>query len=189
MTPMFKASCLASFTHEEAQRAGDEWGANCGPGALAAVLNLTLDQVRPHLGDFEAKHYMNPQLMVAALKSLGVDLNKKHDLMLWPENGLVRVQWEGPWTAPVVPRRKRYRHTHWVAARQGHHTMIFDINCIGVGGWVSVQEWKYQVVPWLLKQVEPEANGKWHITHCIEVQPGPETAARARDGLQQAVCK
>ncbi len=174
MTNRTEACFTAPFSLDEAQRAADQWGANCGPSALAAVLNLTLEQVRPHLGDFERKHYMNPQLMVAALRSLGIDLNRKRDLTRWPENGLVRVQWEGPWTAPGVPRRKRYRHTHWVAARQGHHTMIFDINCIGIGGWVPVQEWKYQVVPWLLKQAEPEANGKWHITHCTEVLSGPE---------------
>jgi hypothetical protein len=30
---------------------------NCGPGAIAAICGLTLDDLRPHLGDFEQKRY------------------------------------------------------------------------------------------------------------------------------------
>jgi hypothetical protein len=35
------------FTLDEAQAAADTWGMNCGPGAIAAVLGLTLDELRP----------------------------------------------------------------------------------------------------------------------------------------------
>lgn len=35
------------FTLEDAQRASQEWGANCGPGAIAAIMGMTLDEVRP----------------------------------------------------------------------------------------------------------------------------------------------
>jgi hypothetical protein len=56
---------------EDAEHANDVWGCNCGPGALAAITGLTLDQVRPHMGDFERKRYTNPTLMFAALKSIG----------------------------------------------------------------------------------------------------------------------
>jgi len=65
------------FTLADADRAADLWGMNCGPGALAAVCGLTLDEVRPHMGDFESKGYTNPTLMFAALKSIGV----KHSLI------------------------------------------------------------------------------------------------------------
>lgn len=37
----------ARFTVEEAEGAGKVWGANCGPGAIAGILGMTLDEVRP----------------------------------------------------------------------------------------------------------------------------------------------
>lgn len=158
-----------SFTADDADRAHIEWGANCGPGALAAVMGVTLDQVRPHLADFDRKHYTNPLMMYAALKSLRAQWSKSKS---WPRRGLVRVQWEGPWTAPGVPMRARYRHTHWIGSRRHDgQQWIFDINCMQVGGWVVLQEWHGQVVPWLLSRIESKADGTYHTTHHIEVAP------------------
>ena len=157
------------FDLEAAQKASDEWGANCGPGALAAMLGMTLDEVRPHLGNFESKGYMNPKLMIDALESLNVNfVAKKHNEGRFYESGLARVQWEGPWTEPGVDRRKRYRHTHWVGFKD-RGRVIFDINCIDEGGWISKVVWERNVVPYLLKKCEPEASGKWHLTHVIEI--------------------
>jgi len=179
------------FTIDDAQRAADEWGANCGPAAIAAVLGKTLDEVRPHLGDFErpGKRYTNPTLMYAALRSLGAtwtatvretSVEWPKPIIAWPKLGLVRIQWEGDWTRPGVPMRARYRHTHWVGARSAPEwdrtsgrlpggIDVFDINCLCVGGWVSLDEWSGQVVPWLLREVEPKASGAWHQTHVLEL--------------------
>jgi protein gp37 len=55
------------FSAADVERANAEWGANCGPAAIAAIMGMTLDEVRPHLGDFESKHYTNPTLMFAVL--------------------------------------------------------------------------------------------------------------------------
>ena len=66
----------------------------------------------------------------------------------------------------------RYRHTHWVGAERRDRAAdiwIFDINAIYFGGWVSFAEWSEQLVPWLLKEIDSKANGKWHITHALEV--------------------
>lgn len=52
----------AKFTIDDATRAYDVWGANCGPGALAAALDKTLDDVRPHLVNFDRKRYTNPRI-------------------------------------------------------------------------------------------------------------------------------
>jgi hypothetical protein len=57
------------FTEADANRAHDEWGANCGPGAIAAILALTLDELRPYMGDFESKRYTNPTLMWATVRA------------------------------------------------------------------------------------------------------------------------
>jgi hypothetical protein len=155
------------------QKASNEWGANCGPGAVAGVLGMTLDDLRPHLVDFEQKGYTNPTLMWRILKGLGVrfsyrggDLGRSN----WPEFGMARVQWEGPWTQPGVPPAARYRHTHWVGShRHDGAVSVFDVNCICVGGWVTVTEWSEKVVPWLLHECEPRASGLWHITHAVEI--------------------
>ena len=45
-----------SFTHDDAQRAWDRWHCNCGPSALAAVLQVNVNDVRKHLVGFEQKH-------------------------------------------------------------------------------------------------------------------------------------
>jgi len=58
---------LPRFTEADANRAWEEWGANCGPAALAVVAGLSLDEVRPYLVDFEQKGYTNPTLMFQSL--------------------------------------------------------------------------------------------------------------------------
>src|SRR5687768_1685881 len=101
--------------------AAREWGFNCGPGALCAVLDKTPDELRPHLLDFEQRGYTNPTLMVGILRGLGVAHHRvwRCDLPVpdpvYPKFGLVRVQWAGPWTKPGVPMAVRYRKTHWIA--------------------------------------------------------------------------
>lgn len=169
----------AKFTLDEAQAAADTWGCNCGPGAIAAICGLTLDEARPHLGDFERKKYTNPTLMWAILNSIGARWRcDGGQPRAWPRFGLARVQWEGPWTQPGVPMVARYRHTHWVGSwRDGNATQIFDINAMCVGGWLPLSEWAGQLVPWLLRECVRRADGQWHLTHRVEIAP---TAAAAR---------
>ena len=172
------------FTETDVDRAWKEWGCNCGPSAVAAIAGMSLDEIRPHLGDFEQKRYTNPTLMWAILKSAGIQwrgntansTSSEHQGMLaFPDYGLARIQWEGPWTAPGVHIRARYRYTHWVgAARINGEVGIWDVNCINNGiGWVSLKEWANVLVPWLLKECHPRANGRWHITHSVEVISTP----------------
>ena len=49
---------LTPFTEEDAYRAYNEWGANCGPGAVAAIMGMSLDEVRPIMAA-EAHHARN----------------------------------------------------------------------------------------------------------------------------------
>jgi len=162
------------FTLADVERAADEWGCNCGPASVAAICGLTLDEVRPHLGDFERKHHTNPTLMWGILRSLGVRFScRRYDWTRdgWPTWGLARVQWEGPWTAPGVPPVVAYRFSHWVGAKMVQNGVgIFDVNCLNNGsGWCSVKDWTNIVVPWITKQY-PRANGGWHITHAVEIE-------------------
>jgi hypothetical protein len=155
----------------EADIAYETWGANCGPGAIAAIMNLSLDKVRPLMGDFERKHYTNPTLMWEVLNRIGRPWRKIG--RAWPEFGLARIQWEGPWTAPGAHPKAAYRHTHWVAswkhAERGHG--IFDINMTGNGsGWAKIEDWERDLVPLIVQHI-PRANGKWHVTHGVEIKP------------------
>jgi len=169
-----KNCCVApSYDVDEAQTAWETWRFNCGPGALTGVLGCTPEQIRPCMREFERKGYTNPRLMFAVLRGIGVaykSLSEKN----WPEFGLSRVQWTGPWTKPDVPKRKAYRHTHWVASRKCQHGnwYIFDFNCICAGGWVKKDIWEEQVVPWLLEncgEKKQGADGGWFLTHALEV--------------------
>lgn len=161
----------ARFDIDDCEHAYQTWKCSCGPTSLAVLAGLTLDEIRPYLGDFERKGYLNPTLMFECLNRLGLRYRRMRPPLDWPAFGLVRVQWEGPWTAPGVPIQARYRHTHLVASMKVDGAQwVFDHNCMCVGGWVSLQEWDQKVVPWLLKECEPKADGKWHITHSIKIE-------------------
>src|SRR3546814_15629111 len=81
-TTLFRSMTELRFTAVEAAAAYDAWGCNCGPAAIAAVIGLTLDELRPELGDFEVKRYTNPTLMWEVLDRLGdrksTRLNSSH---------------------------------------------------------------------------------------------------------------
>lgn len=159
------------FTLEDAQAASDAWGFNCGPAAIAAIVGMTPAELRPRLFDFEKKHYTNPKLMYKILNGLCVEYRTISNL--WPAWGLVRVQWMGPWTEADRPAEERSRHSHWIGSYIDamDNVLVFDVNCLCVGGWVVLPEWRDQVVPWLLKQVEPTAYGTWYPTHIFEITP------------------
>lgn len=159
------------FTEADAERAFQEWGCNCGPGALAAIMNMTLDEVRPHIPGFASKRYTSPTMMYAALHNIGrpwIDVQRDE---LWPSHGLVRIQFEGPWMKPGVPIPARYRYTHWIGAQiLVGQVGVFDINCINNGnGWVSLEDWTSDIAPHLASAFK-RATGEWYITHSIEVR-------------------
>lgn len=154
------------FDVDDAERAGDRWGFSCGPAALCALLGLTPDQLRPHLERHSRKRsYMTPDDARRALDSLGVEYSAGNGPK-WPRYGITRIQWHGPWLQPGVPYKARYCYTHWVATCDGQ---IYDINATCVG-WLSLEQWAEKLVPWLLREAVPRADGGWSITHAIEVQ-------------------
>lgn len=167
------------FGIDEVQQAHAAWRFNCGPAALCAILGMTPDELRPHLLDFEQRGYTSPTLMAGVLCGLKVPFRRLYECQHqvagrplsgeFPQSGLVRVQWGGPWTKPGVPIRVRYRHTHWVAMRRNISWHVFDINAIGVGGWLPSREWSKELVPWLIREAVPRADGSWWPTHCWDV--------------------
>jgi len=52
----------------------------------------------------------------------------------------------------------------------GGNIGIWDVNAIANGsGWCSLADWSSKVVPWILESYRG-ANGRWHLTHSIEVE-------------------
>ncbi len=170
------------FTAADVDLAFETWGCNCGPAAIAAILGLTLDEVRRHMGDFEVRRYTNPTLMGESLRGAGArfDLRQhpawqKAQGPSMPNWGLARIQWEGPWMHDGVPVAARYQRTHWVGTYRPQASGfvelgVFDINAIDGGGWLSFETWRDRLVPRILRQGVPRADGGWHVTHAYEVQ-------------------
>lgn len=155
------------FSKEELYAAADSWGCNCGPSSLAAMAQISLDEARLAINSFDAKRYTNPTMMNDALRSLEIEFKKIGPV--WPDWGLVRIQWEGPWTEPNVPHVARYRQTHWIGAalKDDGSRGIFDCNAMANGtGWSSFQDWSTVIVPHILRD-NKRAYGSWHVTHCL----------------------
>lgn len=178
------------FSHADIIRANREWGCNCGPGALAAALGLTLNSVRGRIPGFESKRYTSPSMMADALRDMGQayrdarggpDTPCPESLPVW---GLVRVQFGGPWTAPGANPKWAYCYTHWIASAKDYHTVerrwhsfVADIN----GGLMTFDEWVADIVPLLLPK---RGDGRWWPTHTWHF-PSPVLSAHAC-GVQQA---
>jgi hypothetical protein len=67
---------IYTFSEEDSRKAYEEWGANCGPNALAFALQTTLAAVRPHIREFPARRYTSPTMMEQALYTLGRRVQK-----------------------------------------------------------------------------------------------------------------
>lgn len=158
------------FTENEMIAANIRWGFNCGPAAIAAIFGMTIEEVRPYLGDFESKGYTNPTLMFSIIKSIADEWEIVKPAA-FPKYGLARIQWHGPWMNEGVPIRARYRQSHWVGVCQktSSDIGIFDANAMANGtGWISLKNWQTVVVPMITSEIK-KADGKWSITHGIEI--------------------
>ena len=152
---------VLGYDVEGANKAWLEWGANCGPWALAAALGKDLDEVRPLLPAFARRRFVTEIDMRAALSAAGVSWDEPQTG--WPSFGVVRVAWHGPWWDSPEPFA-RLRHSHWIAVWDGpDRRWIFDGNAIARGGWMDAQEWMDECVPWLLARHEPQATGAWRV--------------------------
>lgn len=127
---------------------------------------------RPTLSEafcFDERRYTSPTMMRAALDHFGrktTDGPCDFYGMFDERVALVRVQWEGPWTALGANPKWAYRHTHWVACwLDRNQRCVFDCN----GGIRPVRDWEHEIVPLLTNY--PRANGDWFPTHVWRLEP------------------
>ncbi len=168
------------FTEEEATRANDEWGANCGPNALAFILRRKLHEVRSLVPGFEQKRYTSPTMMAQALRFDGIHYVAIPEApvseMCHAKPALVRVQWTGKWTEPGANPKWAYIHTHWICcwktstvhSQAGVPVLdckwVFDCN----GGVRSLSSWIKDIVP--LLATGARRDGGWFPTHIWRLQ-------------------
>lgn len=163
-----------TFTQEDAQRAYEEWGCNCGPAALAFALQTTLYAVRHAIPKFDERRYTSPTMMRQALQNLGRSFTAARgpfhgerfqrglDAMFAGPMKLVRIQWTGPWTGKV--QKWAARQTHWIAAWYAQTSQVFDVN----GGIRTFQSWQAQIVPAIVAEIK-RADGGWYPANIWEV--------------------
>lgn len=172
------------FTADDLDRASDAWGCNCGPGSVAAICGLTLNDVRLIFmaAGFDAKRYTNPTMMYEVMNAVGRTWQRVKTSQLsgaaahMPWWGLCRIQWQGPWTHTDANPRWAYRHTHWIGAakrKADGGIGVFDINAMRAtetgAGWTSLEDWSVHIAPSITAGIS-RASGGWHITHALEVE-------------------
>lgn len=167
------------YAPPDVSEAYEAWGANCGPCALAAILRKLVMSVRDLFDGFEARRYVNPTHMLAAIKAAGkrATTTPCHD---WregekhrrgrqlPAYGLAFLQFSGGWW-DTKPETVQYRFTHWVGCADPRPgiVMIYDLNA---GEWVPREQWLVDLFPNLLAY--NKCTGAWVRTaYEIEVNP------------------
>jgi hypothetical protein len=147
-------------THE----AYAEWGANCGPAALAALSGLLVNATRRWFPSYPGRAWTNPSQMRAAIDAAGLRYEvPKLGPKEFPAYGFCFIQWEGPWLSPGVPIGAAYRNTHWVATCLAGQR-VYDVNA---GEWIGRDEWEEDVVPHIVAHT-PRATGGWFVrTHLL----------------------
>jgi hypothetical protein len=164
------------FAPRDVDRQHDLWGANCGPAALAALLEMSVADVRglvERKGPF--KGYMNAGDLVSALRHLGLATSRSdhpRGRTAWPLSvGLAVIQIEGPWCAEEVNPRARFRYTHIVASRHGG-SLVYDVNA---KAWLDRSPWEQYVMKPIVA-AQSRATG-WYTSTTIEVGGLPRTIA------------
>lgn len=150
------------FNPSDVDEAHAEWGANCGPCSLAALLGCPVADVRGWFPAFPARPWVNPTTMKGALDAAGARWSLTRRAMQpasgqvveFPVRGLAFVQFDGPWCAPGAPVTAAYRHTHWVAVSG---SAVYDANA---RCWLTREDWVTDILPAILAATK-RATGWW----------------------------
>ena len=167
------AQAPLTFGLQAAQDARDSVGANCGPGALAAVAGISPLAAAKVIPDFLRRHYTTEVMLGIALARLGIRFTWRDCLLrgayaMWPCHALVRIAFGDPDEDRMVLLSK----SHWIACRRssGGATEIFDINAIGSGGWIAFEEWAGHLVPWLAGTVLEIEDPRWVTVETLDLE-------------------
>lgn len=141
---------------KDIEAAEEQWGANCGPASIAAILDRSLSETRPLLNGFDVRPYMNITHVKNALTAAGVKFQAR--LKTRPIYGLVFIQWGGHEKKRVFAQ---YKFTHWIAVAGD---VVFEVNAPHLVSW---QEWTEQM-PDMIKEAG-WGDGTFFIRSAIEI--------------------
>lgn len=150
----------ALYTPPDLLAAYDAWGANCGPGALAAALGVPVMALRDVFPWFPRTSHTTPTKLEEVLRALALQdrtggWSRVSDGST-PDNGVSMVQFTGPWTDPARAsepwvRRVAPKFTHFVAVATAEGVPhVYDVNHGEAGGWLPALDWEVHTVPDLL---------------------------------------
>lgn len=145
------------YSPTDMQKMSDEQGCACGHGALAAAIDTSVFLAWTVCLKWHNKSWVSESVMRMAL-----DLSERkwtqHPACLLPSNGVVQIQWIGPWTQPNRPRIERMRYRHWIAVRDGY---VWDAN---LEMWVTRKVWE----DWL-PEIMPKNCTGWEPCSSFEI--------------------
>lgn len=173
------------YTTAQAAAAHDQWNAMCGHYSIAAATGRPLEDIRT--AGVPLKGWMNPSMISQTLRALGVSYMKvpfagigdyttpesareSSDAMLHlvgsdpGQSAILRIQWEGSWMNPGVPKGAQYQRTHYIALKDGR---IMD-PAMGPNIHMPVALW-LQEIPKVVAQIK-NATG-YHFTHAWTITP------------------
>jgi len=134
------------------------FGANCGPSSLAAILGKEVCRVMCYFPHFEYSRWTNLTQMRRAFDEAGYSVKVRRCEL--PTHGVALIQWLGPWTKRDFFSRWSLIHTHWVAVSENY---VFDhTEC----KWQTLEEWSGQVAPRFIENI-PQAHG-WAVKYGVE---------------------
>jgi hypothetical protein len=152
-----KAKPKLAFTLTDSEGAFDSWGANCGPHALAAALNLSLGEVKRAVIE-SFKGWMNPTQMANALRHFGIEFAAEKNLRTQKlRNGIGYIQWDGKWVKSSF-RQDRYKHTHWIVSRNG---WVFDPDSVKFG-WYTEEAWRKEIDDFATREYDGWFFWQWY---------------------------
>lgn len=149
----FMKDLLSPTDFEEAHA---QKGAMCGHGALAAALGVS---VMAAMAFFDQGGWVNVPMMKDAIQRSG-HLWQRVDKPNEGSDGVILIQWEGPWTRPGVPPAAACKYRHWIATRQGK---VWDVN---TQTWDSQDEWKTVV-----RSIIPERSTGFSVWGALLITP------------------
>ena len=158
------------FSAKDARRAHETKGCNCGPGALAALAGVSLEEAIALLPGFERNgRATKPEMLRAALDKLSIQYT---EIDGWPNCGFVLLGWLGP----CEDGTGGYHNVaHWIAVSGNS---IFDFNAALWGRgrkrwygredqfWCSREEWDREIRPAVMVGMY----GDWRIVCGIEIR-------------------
>ena len=138
------------------------FGANCGPGALAASLSLEALNVMQFFPHFPGRPFTSVTHMRDALERCRLQTVEGREL---PDYGVALLQFDGAWSRATTKPFWLARYRHWIAVRG---QSVYDVN---FHHWVDRAQWERSVIE-AFRAVWPSVSG-WRVERGFEILPQP----------------